>query len=139
MKPESPAWTIGKLAERAGVGVETVRFYERKGLIQQPKSSGTYRQYPKETLERIFFIKRAQTLGFSLEDIGGLLSLQDGVNRKAIQEISSKRLEDIRIKIKDLQAMEAVLATVLHDCKHGKGARKCPIIKAIQPEGISGC
>ena len=124
--------TIGSLARASGVGVETVRYYERRGLVAQPgRSSGAYRRYGSGHVDRIRFIRRAQDLGFSLEEIGTLLELQDGADRRSIRRIAGKRLEETRRRIADLQRIERVLQHLLHECEgHGKAPR-CPIIAAI--------
>ena len=124
--------TIGSLAQASGVGVETVRYYERRGLVAQPgRSSGAYRRYGSGHVDRIRFIRRAQDLGFSLEEIGTLLELQDGTDRRSIRHIAGKRLEETRRRIADLQRIERVLRHLLHECEgHGKAPR-CPIISAI--------
>ncbi len=128
--------TIGNVAEAAGVGVETVRYYERRRLVSQPvRARGGYRRYSGDHVHRIRFIKRAQDLGFTLEEIDTLLALEDGTDRRAIRRIAGTRLAEIRRRIADLQRMERVLAHLLHDCeKHGKSPR-CPIIAAIAEPG----
>jgi len=86
-------FTIGKVAKAAGVGVETIRFYEKKGLIEQPPSQGTYRTYPKTVVGRIRFVKRAQELGFTLAEIRELLSLADQPheNRATVKELAQRQ------------------------------------------------
>ena len=124
--------TIAKVADAAAVGVETVRYYERRGLVLQPtRKVGAYRRYHPEHIARIRFIKRAQELGFTLEEIESLLKLQDGTDRRAIQGIASRRLEQIRGRIADLRRMEKTLAHVLHECEAHSGRPRCPIIEAI--------
>ena len=124
--------TIGDLAHAAGVGVETVRYYERPGLVQQPgRPLGSVRRYGTAHVHRIRFIKRAQDLGFTLDEIKSLLALEDGTDRRRIREIATRRLEETRQRIADLQRMEHALAHVLHECEtHGK-APHCPIIATI--------
>jgi Hg(II)-responsive transcriptional regulator len=126
------SYTIGNLARASGVGVETVRYYERRGLVAQPgRSVGAYRRYGRGHVDRIRFIRRAQELGFSLEEIGTLLELQDGTDRRSIRRIAAKRLDETRRRIADLQRIERVLQHLLHECEgHGKAPR-CPIIAAI--------
>ena len=124
--------TIGHVAEAAGVGVETIRYYERRGLVSQPgKTVGAYRRYGPAHIDRIRFIKRAKTLGFSLEEIKSLLKLEDGADRLSIRYIAAARLEDTRRRVADLGRIESVLARLLYECEtHGK-AYRCPIIAAI--------
>ena len=125
-------FTIGAVAEAAGVGVETVRYYERRGLVSQPgRGAGAYRRYGSGHVDRIRFIKRAQALGFSLEETATLLELEDGTDRKSIRRIAAARLEETRRRIADLRRIERVLGHLLHECEtHGKSP-KCPIIAAI--------
>ena len=127
----------GEVARRAGVNVETLRFYERRGILPEPprRESG-YREYPPETVDLIRFVKRAQELGFSLEEIRELLDLRDGPRRrtgKAARLVKSK-VAEIEHKIHDLEAMREALAGLLSACER-KGTRaSCPII-----ESLSGC
>ncbi len=119
--------TIGKLAKEAGVGVETVRFYERKGLIKKPqRKDGGFRSYPYEEVTRIKFIRRAQELGFTLREVKELLELQSKrrmtggqVKRKADQKI-----EEIQKKILDLKNMEESLRELSRVCGEGEQAIK---------------
>jgi MerR family mercuric resistance operon transcriptional regulator len=128
---DEPGFTIARAAEAAAVGVETIRYYERRGLVPQPgHSRGGFRRYGRSHIARIRFIKRAQELGFSLHDIEGLLALQDGANRREVQCIAAARLAEIRSRLDDLRRMEHVLGGLLDRCRHGGGAQ-CPIIEAI--------
>ena len=123
--------TIAGLARAASVGVETVRYYERRGLIAQPKRvNGAYRRYGPDHVRRIRFVKRAQELGFTLEEIESLLRLEDGTDRRSIQRIAAERLDQVRGRIADLCRIERTLAHLLDDCKKGKTPH-CPIIGAI--------
>jgi len=125
-------YTIGDVAEAAGVGVETVRYYERRGLVPQPgRGVGAYRRYAKDHVDRVRFVKRAQALGFSLEEIATLLELEDGTDRRSIRRIAAARLEETRRRITDLRRIERVLAHLLHDCEAHARAPRCPIIAAI--------
>lgn len=134
MRPES--LTIAGLAREAGVGVETVRYYERRGLVPRPaKTSGAYRSYNTGHLSRIRFIKRAQELGFALDEIETLLALEDGADRRRIRQIAGERLEETRRRIAGLRRMERALAHVLHECEMHATAPRCPIISAIVPHG----
>ena len=124
-------FTIAGLAREANVGVETVRFYERRGLIAQPKrTDGAYRRYGSDHVRRIRFVKRAQELGFTLDEIESLLKLEDGADRRSIQKIAGERLDQVRTRIADLRRIESTLKHLLDDCKKG-GAPYCPIIGAI--------
>ena len=129
---DDAAFTIAGVADAARVGVETVRFYERRGLIAQPtKKVGAYRRYGSGHVARIRFIKRAQELGFSLDEVHDLLKLQDGTDRRTIQKIAGRRLQEIRHRIADLKRMEKTLAHVLHACETEAGKPHCPIIEAM--------
>lgn len=125
--------TIGDVADAAGVGVETVRYYERRKLVPQPgRRLGAYRRYGGSHVNRVRFIKRAQALGFSLEEIATLLQLEDGTDRRSIRRIAAARLEETRRRIADLRRIEHALAHLLHDCEAHARAPRCPIITAIQ-------
>jgi MerR family mercuric resistance operon transcriptional regulator len=132
---DEPAYTIAKAAEAAAVGVETVRYYERRGLIAQPALKlGAYRRYDRNHVARIRFIRRAQELGFSLSEIEGVLALQDGTDRAQVRAIAATRLDEIRLRIQDLRRMERTLAELIEHCRHGSRA-SCPIIEAIASDG----
>jgi MerR family transcriptional regulator, mercuric resistance operon regulatory protein len=125
-------YTIGDVAGAAGVGVETVRYYERRGLVPQPgRGMSSYRRYGRGHVDRIRFIKRAQNLGFTLEEIASLLALEDGTDRRSIRRIAAARLEETRRRIADLRRIERALAHLLHECETHIRAPRCPIIAAI--------
>ena len=126
--------TIGRLAKAADVGVETIRYYQERALLSVPEARGTYRQYPVAVIDRIRFIKRAQELGFTLDEIAGLLSLQDGIDRRSIRAIAAARVEQIEAKLADLQRMRRTLRHLLHECEHTKANMPCPIIESIASE-----
>ena len=127
------ARTIGKLARELGINVETVRFYERRGLIEQPpKPLSGYRVYPEETLNRIRFIKRAQELGFTLDEIAGLLHLNDNPCSQ-VQELALGKLDSLQQKIADLRRLEVALKSVLKQCESNPDKSRCPVIDALQP------
>lgn len=128
---EAETLTIARVAENAGVGIETVRYYERRGLIRQPdRRNGAYRRYDMEHVKRIRFVKRAQELGFSLEEIATLLELEDGAKRAQVRRVASVRLEQIRARIADMRQMERVLKHLLAECESGK-TPDCPIIETL--------
>jgi MerR family mercuric resistance operon transcriptional regulator len=113
-----------------------VRYYERRGLISQPaRAMGGYRRYGGGHVHRIRFIKRAQDLGFTLEEIESLLKLEDGTDRRSIRRIASARLEETRRRIADLQRIERALAHLLHECETHARSPHCPIIAAITDAG----
>ncbi len=136
MTPNPPAsMTIGRLARAAGVGVETIRYYQQRGLLPVPAAVGAFRRYPVELTARIRFVKRAQELGFSLDEITELLRLEDGTHRESIREIASARLEQIEHKLLDLKRMQKVLTHLVAECEHTRSSLPCPIIAALENPG----
>ena len=124
--------SISKVAKELGINIETVRFYERRGLIEQPvKPLQGYRHYPTETVNRIRFIKRSQELGFTLHEIEGLLSLNDNPCNQ-VQELAEKKLIDIREKQADLLLLEQALLENLQQCQSNDDETRCPIIDSLQ-------
>ncbi len=129
-------FTIASVARAAGVGVETVRYYERRGLIAKPaRPAAAYRRYGHDHVARIRFIRRAQELGFTLDEIATLLALEDGADRRSIRRIAAARLEEIRRRIADMQRMARALTHLLHECESQGKAPHCPIIAAITSAG----
>jgi MerR family copper efflux transcriptional regulator len=127
--------TIGKLASAAKVGVDTVRFYERAGLLKRPqRTPAGYRVYAEVDAARLRFIRRAKALGFSLEEIAELLQLNDGGGRRsAVRAVAERRLTEIEQKLAELGRMRETLRGLVHQC-HGDGALAgCPIIEAVLP------
>lgn len=129
------ALTIGKVARDAGVGVETVRFYEREGLLKQPDSRPSgYRNYEPEAIHRVRFIKQAQRLGFTLREIKELLALKldPSATRAQIRDRAEAKISDIDQRIGELKRMKKALAPLIRAC-NGKGKLEgCPILDAIQ-------
>ena len=124
--------TIGSLADEAGVNVETIRYYQRRGLMPEPdKPAQGYRRYDATTVKRVRFIKRAQALGFTLEEIGGLLELDEAHACAETRELASHKLEAIETKLADLAAMRRALMTLLRQCDAGAMKGNCPIIHAL--------
>ena len=126
--------TAGKLAKAANVNVETLRYYEKRGLLPEPprRDSG-YRIYPEAEIERIRFIKGAQALGFTLDEIRELLEMRidTQANRADVRERATRKVVSIREKIRALEAMEEALNHLIHQC-HGDGSTaECPILEAI--------
>ena len=125
--------TIGALAEAAGVNVETIRFYQRKGLMPEPeKPYGSIRRYGAAELARVRFIKSAQRLGFSLEEVGELLKLEDGARCREARQLAEQKLVDVRQKLSDLQRIESVLAGLVARCSAVRGRVNCPLIASLQ-------
>lgn len=129
-KPPEPL-TIGRLARAAGVGIETIRYYQQRGLLPVPSTVGAYRHYPRVMIERIRFIKRAQELGFSLDEITELLRLEDGSDRGSVRRISAARLQQIEQKLADLRRMQKALKHLLSQCEHTGSNLPCPIIATL--------
>ncbi|QGQ21219.1 MerR family DNA-binding protein [Gimesia benthica] len=127
--------TIGRVAQAAGVGVETVRFYERKGLVDQPRIKAPFREYPPEAIDRIRFIKRAQELGFTLAEVEQLLSIADnpGSSKREVKQLAGQKLSEIRQKIDDLKRLADTLDTLYEKCSGHGALEDCPIILSILP------
>jgi Hg(II)-responsive transcriptional regulator len=127
----------GELAKRAGVNIETLRFYERRGLLPEPprRESG-YREYPSEDVRLIRFIKRAQELGFSLGEIKELLALrvQAGTTCTDVRERAQRKLSDVRQKIADLKAIERALRKLTASCTGRGPLTQCPILENLGRE-----
>lgn len=125
--------TIGALAEAVGVNVETIRFYQRKGLMPEPeKPYGSIRRYGAAELARVRFIKSAQRLGFSLEEVGELLKLEDGARCSEARHLAEQKLVDVRQKLTDLQRIESVLTGLVARCSAVRGRVSCPLIASLQ-------
>ena len=130
---ENAGITIGALADTAGVNVETIRFYQRKGLMPEPeKPYGSIRRYGAAELARVRFIKSAQRLGFSLEEVGELLKLEDGARCSEARQLAEQKLVDVRQKLSDLQRIESVLAGLVARCSAVRGRVNCPLIASLQ-------
>lgn len=133
-------FTIGKVAQSAGVNVETIRFYEKKGLLQQPVATGTYREYPLSVVSRIRFIKRAKELGFTLAEIGSLLKLADEPenDRSTVRQIALMKADKLQQQIAELRKTESALRALVGRCS-GKGSLEgCPIIESLGDNSF-GC
>ncbi|MBS0212573.1 MAG: Hg(II)-responsive transcriptional regulator [Proteobacteria bacterium] len=124
--------TIGAFAKAAGVNVETIRFYQRKGLLPEPdKPYGSIRRYGGADVVRVKFVKSAQRLGFSLDEIAELLRLEDGTHCSEAAELAALRLTDVRAKLADLTRIEEVLSTLVSECHVHHGSVSCPLIAAL--------
>jgi MerR family mercuric resistance operon transcriptional regulator len=125
--------TIGALADAAGVNVETIRFYQRKGLMQAPtRPLGGIRRYGEADLARVRFIKSAQRLGFSLDEVADLLKLDDGAHCTEAREQAERKLADVRARLADLQRIETVLEELVQRCCAAREEVRCPMIQALQ-------
>ena len=131
--------TIAKAASAAGVNVETVRYYERRGLIEQPRSPGGYRTYPDETVRRVRFVKRAQRLGFSLREIRELLALRAGRTSTSgsVRRKAEAKVAEIDAKIRELRAMRKALEALAVSCPGTGPLEWCPILRSLDAEADS--
>ncbi len=126
------ALTIGQLAAAAGVNVETVRYYQRRALMKVPaRPHGGIGRYGPEALARLRFIKRAQSLGFSLDDVQALLSLDDGQSCSAARSIGERKLGQVRERIEALRTLEFTLVDLVQRCASRGRKVQCPLIAAL--------
>lgn len=126
------ALTIGRLANEAGVNVETIRYYQRRGLMAEPhRPSHGQRCYADAAVRRVRFIKRAQAMGFTLDEIAGLLELDETRACSETRQLAARKLEAIELKLADLSAMRKALNGLLRQCDTGQVQRPCPIIHAL--------
>ncbi len=124
--------TIGQLAKAAGVNVETVRYYQRRGLLAAPdRPAGSIGRYALGALTRLRFIKRAQSLGFSLDDVQALLSLDDGRSCSSARRIAEHKLGEVRERIASLQVLEGALEDLVKRCARTRNHVSCPLIEAL--------
>lgn len=132
MTTESAKLTIGTFANAAGVNVETIRFYQRKGLLVTPQRPyGSIRRYGEADVARVKFVKAAQLLGFNLDEIAQLLKLEDGTHCSEAAELATLRLTDVRLRLANLKRMEAALAKLVGKCQARRGNVSCPLIAAL--------
>ncbi len=125
--------TIGTIARQAGVNVETIRFYQRRGLLPEPpKPLGSVRRYSQGDVARVRFIKSAQRLGFTLDEIGLLLRLDDGTHCAVAREIAEHKLADVRAKLEDLRRIEAALQGLVEACQAQESKVFCPLIASLR-------
>ncbi|MDF1552859.1 MAG: MerR family DNA-binding protein [Deferrisomatales bacterium] len=133
----NPDPTIGQVAKAAGVGVETVRFYERKGLVSRPeRAERGFRRYPPETVSRVRFIRRAKKLGFTLREIAELLALRADPSCEEIRARAEDKLASINGKITSLERMRAVLEELVGRCRAFGSGAECPILAAMEQEMV---
>lgn len=123
--------TIGKLAQAAGVHVETIRYYQRRGLLDAPRRpAGGVRRYGHEAVARLRFIRRAQDIGFTLKEVRELLRLERTPNCRDARSLAAAKLAAVRARIADLERMSSALRRLVAQCDAG-GARNCPIIDSL--------
>ena len=136
MDQKANNFTIGEFAALAAVGVETIRFYQRKGLLSEPpRRGGAIRRYGLADVERLRFVKSAQSLGFSLDDVAELLRLEDGAHCNEASALAEAKLADIRRKLAELSRMELALSGLVDACHVGRGKVSCPLINAFHATG----
>lgn len=127
--------TIGAVARAVGVNVETVRFYQRKGLLRvPPRPPGGTRRYAPQDVARLKFIKSAQRLGFSLAEVAQLLRLEDGTQCGTAAALAAQHLDDVRQRLRDLRRIEATLCELLERCDREREEVTCPLIAALHSE-----
>jgi len=127
--------SIGSLARAAEVNVETIRYYQRRGLVDEPsKPLGGHRRYAASAATRVRFIKRAQQLGFTLEEIRDLLLLEDGQSCRETRLLAERKLKLIEARIADLSRMRRLLKGLIAQCVEGKRPRACPIIATLSAD-----
>lgn len=132
MKDNLENLTIGTFAKAAGVNVESIRFYQRKGLLPEPdRLYGSIRRYDATDVARVRFVKSAQRLGFTLDEIGELLQLDDGAHCSEARQLAERKLAVVREKLSGLAQMEAVLAKLVRSCRTSKGKVSCPLIVSL--------
>lgn len=132
MTRHQPGLSVGAFAAAAGVNVETIRFYQRKGLLPEPRRPyGQIRRYGDDDVARVKFVKSAQRLGFTLEEIAGLLRLEDGTHCDEARVMAEEKLEDVRAKLRDLRRIESMLKQLVADCCAAHGTVTCPLIAAL--------
>jgi MerR family mercuric resistance operon transcriptional regulator len=122
--------TIGKLAAAGGVGVETIRFYQRKGLLEQPTRDGGIRRYGSADVRRLRFIRHAQAAGFTLEEIKELLALDSSQDRSRARDLARARVAGLEAKIRELRSAKEALERLAQDCADGEPG-PCPILNAF--------
>jgi MerR family mercuric resistance operon transcriptional regulator len=127
--------TIGAFAKAAEVGVETIRYYQRRGLLREPeRAPGQVRRYGPADVQRLQFIKAAQRLGFSLDDVAHLLQLEDGTQCAQAQQLAAHKLELVRERLDSLRRIEAALSGLVASCKTHQGDITCPLITALSSQ-----
>jgi MerR family mercuric resistance operon transcriptional regulator len=126
-----PDMTIARLASAGGVGVETIRYYQRRGLLAEPPRAGSVRRYGPSDVRRLLFIRRAQAAGFTLDEIGELLALDSGQDRARVRALAAERLAALDSRIAELEAARSALTRLSKACAAGtKGP--CPILEAFE-------
>jgi MerR family transcriptional regulator, mercuric resistance operon regulatory protein len=144
MSDNANSLTIGGLARAAKVHIETIRYYQRRGLLPEPqRPPGGIRRYGDADIDRLTFVKTAQQLGFSLDEVSDLLRLEDGTHCQEASAIAEHKLWDVREKIDRLEKIEKVLGEMVGRCRAQQGNINCPLIVSlhggIKRTGVRGC
>ena len=129
-----PHMKTGQVADQAGVNVETLRYYERRGLLQAPpRQSSGYREYSHDAVRVVRFVKRAQELGFSLDEVEALLDLAAGGPRscEAARTVATQKLDELGAKMRSLRAMQRSLRQLIATCEQPRSRRECPLLEAL--------
>jgi MerR family transcriptional regulator, mercuric resistance operon regulatory protein len=138
MSDNANSLTIGGLARAANVHIETIRYYQRRGLVPEPqRPPGGIRRYGDADIDRLTFVKTAQQLGFSLDEISDLLRLEDGTHCQEASALAERKLRDVREKIARLEKIGKVLWEMVGRCHAQQGNINCPLIESLH-EGIRG-
>jgi len=139
MQGEANTLTIGGLAKAVGVNVETIRYYQRRGILPEPeRPPGSIRRYGTADVARLTFVKTAQRLGFSLDEITELLRLEDGTHCEEASTLAEHKLADVQEKIASLQRIERTLAELVQACHVQEGSITCPLIASLHEGLING-
>jgi MerR family mercuric resistance operon transcriptional regulator len=128
----SSSYTIGRLAAAAGVHVETIRYYQRRGVVPQPvRPAGGVRRYTEVDAERLRFIKRAQLMGFTLAEIENLLLLRTRRSCRATRELAARKLQAVDGRIRELRQLRGELSGLIAACDSNSENRDCPVIERL--------
>ena len=133
MEQVRPSLPIGELSKRTGCNIETIRYYERIGLLRAPaRTEGKFRRYSVNELRRLAFIRRARGLGFTLDEVRALLGFAENRARSCadVRDLAAAHLKDVRAKIADLRKMERVLGEMIQECADGT-LPECPLIESL--------
>lgn len=135
MRSNRETLTIGGIARAAGVNIETVRFYQRKGLLREPsRPSRGIRHYDHSDVLRLQFIRSAQGLGFSLAEVTDLLRLEDGTHCAEARALAERKLEEVKAKRSSLERLEGTLVKLVRACRVRRGSLSCPLIASLQAQ-----
>lgn len=132
MSEDANSFSIGGLAEATNVHIETIRYYQRRGLLPVPeRPPGGIRRYGSSDVDRLLFVKTAQQLGFNLDEVGELLRLDDGTHCQEASALAERKLQDVRGRLDQLQRIEKVLNELVSRCRARQGDIDCPLIASL--------